>query len=149
MLHRETEGGVHVHVPAARCDLETGKSLNIAPLGWQKTFDALRDSLNYEHGWSRQDDPEPARVVQPGHRAGVEATRLRAGLAVEPEPRELIRDYLVERIQSRIETKASLELEIERLQESPEGRFVVLPPGTLDHPPWTVGGRPAVRLSTK
>ena len=68
-------------------------------------------------------------------------------------------------IQSRIETKASLELEIERqretvkrlqqsswgirLQESPQGRFVVLPPGTLDHPPWRVGGRPAVRLSTK
>ena len=100
VLHRETEGGVHVHVLAARCDLETGKSLNIAPPGWQKTFDALRDSLNYEHGWSRPDDPERARVVQPGHRAGVEATRLRAGLAVEPEPRELIRDYLVERIES-------------------------------------------------
>ena len=32
-------GGVHhVHVLAARCDLETGKSLNIAPPGWQKTF---------------------------------------------------------------------------------------------------------------
>ena len=68
-------------------------------------------------------------------------------------------------IQSRIETRASLELEIERqretvkrlqqsswgiqLQESPEGRFVVLPPGTLDHPPWRVGGRPAVRLSNE
>jgi hypothetical protein len=69
------------------------------------------------------------------------------------------------RIQNRIETKAALELEIERqretvkrlkqsswgirLQETPRGRFVVLPPGTLDHPPWRVGGRPAVRLSTK
>ena len=68
-------------------------------------------------------------------------------------------------IRSRIETKASLELEIERqretverlrqstwgirLQETPKGRFVVLPPGTLDRPPWRVGGRPAVRLSTK
>ena len=88
VLHREADGGVHVHVLAARCDLETGKSLNIAPPGWQKTFDALRDSLNYEHGWSRPDDPDRARVTQPGHRAGVEATRLRAGLAVEPEPRE-------------------------------------------------------------
>lgn len=36
-----------------------------------------------------------------------------------------------------------------RLQETPRGRFVVLPPGTLDRPPWRVGGRPAVRLSTK
>ena len=41
--HREAGGGVHVHVLAARCDLETGKSLNIAAPGWQKTFDALRD----------------------------------------------------------------------------------------------------------
>ena len=68
-------------------------------------------------------------------------------------------------IRNRIETKASLEVEIERqretvkrlkqrswgirLQETPKGRFVVLPPGTLDRPPWIVGGRSAVRLSTK
>ena len=44
--HREAGGGVHVHVLAARCDLETGKSLNIAAPGWQKTFDALRDWQN-------------------------------------------------------------------------------------------------------
>ena len=31
--HRERAGGVHVHVLAARCDLETGKRLNIAPPG--------------------------------------------------------------------------------------------------------------------
>ena len=41
--HREAGRGVHVHVLAARCDLATGKSLNIAAPGWQKTFDALRD----------------------------------------------------------------------------------------------------------
>ena len=56
--HREAGGGVHVHVLAARCDLETGKSLNIAAPGWQKTFDALRDWQNHENGWSRPDDPE-------------------------------------------------------------------------------------------
>ena len=28
VLHREEEGGAHVHVLAARCDLETGRSLN-------------------------------------------------------------------------------------------------------------------------
>ena len=76
-----------------------------------------------------------------------------------------VMQWLWWQIESRIETKVSLELEIEqqqetverlqettwgiRLQETPEGRFVVLPPGTLDSPPWTVGGRPAVRLSTK
>ena len=28
VLHREEGGGAHVHVLAARCDLETGRSLN-------------------------------------------------------------------------------------------------------------------------
>ena len=54
--HREAGGGIHVHVLAARCDLETGKSLNIAAPGWQKTFDALRDWQNHENGWSRPDE---------------------------------------------------------------------------------------------
>ncbi len=30
VLHREHGGGVHVHILTARCDLKTGKSLNIA-----------------------------------------------------------------------------------------------------------------------
>ena len=41
--HRsERGGGVHVHVLTARYDLETGRSLNIAPPGWQQTCDPLR-----------------------------------------------------------------------------------------------------------
>ena len=63
--HRERRGGVHVHVLAARCDLETGKSLNIAPPGWQQTFGPLRDAFNHEHGWSQPDDPARARTQQP------------------------------------------------------------------------------------
>ena len=99
VVHRERDGGVHVHVLAARCDLETGRSLNIAPPGWQKTFDPLRDAFNAEEGWSRPDDPALARVQQPGHRAYVEAAHLRAGLALEPSPRDLIRDYLLQRVE--------------------------------------------------
>ena len=99
VVHRERDGGVHVHVLAARCDLETGRSLNIAPPGWQKTFDPLRDAFNAEEGWSRPDDPALARVQQPGHRAYVEAAHLRAGLALEPAPRDLIRDYLLQRVE--------------------------------------------------
>ena len=99
VVHRERGGGAHVHVLAARCDLETGRSLNIAPPGWQKTFGPLRDAFNAEHGWSRPDDPARARVQQPGHRAYVEAAHLRAGLALEPAPRDLIRDYLLQRVE--------------------------------------------------
>ena len=66
-------------------------------------------------------------------------------------------------IQSLIETKAVLEFEIqearqtvERLKETTWGvvlhegeegrRFAVLPAGSIQDPPWTVGGRPAVPL---
>ena len=77
-----------MHVLAARCDLETGKSLNIAAPGWQKTFDALRDWQNHENGWSRPDDPARARDVQPGHRAYIEAAQLRAGLDGGERPPE-------------------------------------------------------------
>ena len=35
------------------------------------------------------------------------------------------------------------------LNEIDGERFVVLPAGTLDYPPWTVGGRPAVKLSSE
>ena len=99
VLHREEGGGAHVHVLAARCDLETGRSLNIAPPGWRKTFDPLRDAFNHEHGWGRPDDPARARVQQPGHRAYVEAAQLRAGLRLEASPRDLIRDYLLQRVE--------------------------------------------------
>ena len=99
VLHRDRGGGAHVHVLAARCDLETGRSLNIAPPGWQRTFDPLRDAFNHEHGWSRPDDPQRARVQHPGQRAYVEAARLRTGLGLEPEPRDLIRDYLLQRVE--------------------------------------------------
>ena len=103
-----------MHILTARCDMETGKSLNIAPPGWQKTFDPLRDAFNHEHGWSRPDDPARARTQQPGHRAYIEAANLRAGLEHEADPRELIRDYLVQRVehgvvQSRADVVAALE----------------------------------------
>ena len=99
VLHREEGGGAHVHVLAARCDLETGRSLNIAPPGWRRTFDPLRDAFNHDHGWGRPDDPDRARVQQPGHRAYIEAAQLRAGLRIEASPRDLIRDYLLQRVE--------------------------------------------------
>ena len=91
---------MHVHILAAQCDLETGRSLNIAPPGWQKTFDPLCDAFNHEHDWSCPDDPARARAQQPGHRAYIEASKLRAGLEHEADPCELIRDYLVQRVEN-------------------------------------------------
>ena len=98
--HREAGGGVHVHVVAARCDLETGKSLNIAPPGWEQTYGPLVEACNVEHAWSRPDDPARARVQQPGHRAYIEAAELRAGIERDGGPREAIEQYLLQRVGS-------------------------------------------------
>ena len=73
--------------------------------------------------------------------------------------------WLSASIQSRIETLAVLDVRINQaretlaeieetswgvtLREIDGERFVVLPDGTLDHPPWTVGGRPALKLSSE
>ncbi|TVQ96925.1 MAG: hypothetical protein EA399_14765 [Desulfovibrionales bacterium] len=100
ILHREKNGGVHVHIFSARVDLATGKSHNIAPPGWQKDYEALRDFWNHSKGWARPDDPLRARILQPGYKAYLDAARLRQGLAVEPDTRQLITDYLVQRIES-------------------------------------------------
>ena len=58
--------GGHVHVIAARVELRSGLSHNIAPPGRQKAFDHLRDFWNYTKGWARPDDPSRARQIQPG-----------------------------------------------------------------------------------
>ena len=100
VLHKDDKGGVHVHVYAARVELLTGKSLNIAPPGWQKTFDELCRYFNYRKGWARPDDPARARIFRQGYTAYLEAGMLRQGLEYEPEPRQLINSYIVQKIQS-------------------------------------------------
>ena len=97
VLHRDDDGGVHLHIFAARCDLATGLSLNIAAPGWEKTFDPLRDAFNHEHGWSRPDDPSRARSFRPApHRAYQARAAGRAGEAVKPDPRREIGMHLLE-----------------------------------------------------
>ena len=59
--HDEADGSVHVHVLAARVDLETGRALNIAPPSWRKDFGPWRDRWNISEGWARPEDPQRAR----------------------------------------------------------------------------------------
>ena len=70
--------------------------------------------------------------------------------------------WLWRSIEVRIEALATLNRQVEQarwtldeieeatwgvtLREIEGERFVVLPSGTLDNPPWTVRGRPAVKL---
>ena len=73
--------------------------------------------------------------------------------------------WLSASIQSRIETLATLDVRIDQaretlaeiketswgvtLREIDGDRFVVLPVGALEDPPWTVRGRPALKLSSE
>ena len=73
--------------------------------------------------------------------------------------------WLSAEIQGRIETLAALTVRIDEARETlveiedttwgvtlleiDGDRFVVLPAGTLESPPWTVRGRPALKLSSE
>lgn len=62
--HQHTAGGrVELHFVTPRMELASGRALNIAPPGWERSFSKLRDALNLEHGWARPDDPARAREV--------------------------------------------------------------------------------------
>lgn len=63
VLHGDAVGGVHIHILAARVDLTTGKSFNIAPPGWQATFDRFRDYFNFRYGWADPDEILPPRSI--------------------------------------------------------------------------------------
>ena len=56
VLHTDDDGSKHIHVLAPRLDIQSGKSLNIAPPGHEKHFDSLRDFFNTKYQWSRPDD---------------------------------------------------------------------------------------------
>lgn len=60
--HQHTsEGRVELHFVTPRMELVSGRALNIAPPGWERSFSKLRDALNLPHGWARPDDPARAR----------------------------------------------------------------------------------------
>ena len=56
VLHTDDDGSKHIHVLAPRLDIQSGKSLNIAPPGHEKHFDSVRDYFNTKYQWSRPDD---------------------------------------------------------------------------------------------
>lgn len=97
VMHKEQDGGKHVHILVPRIDLETGKSLNIAPPGHHKYFDCFRDYQNYTHGWARPDDPHRFKMTQEPNHVSLQR---KAALKVEevaPQPRfaELIEEQLL------------------------------------------------------
>jgi hypothetical protein len=74
VLHTDDDGSKHIHVLTPRLDIQSGKSLNIAPPGHEKHFDALRDYFNTKYQWSRPDDITWTQTTQePNHVAKLNA----------------------------------------------------------------------------
>lgn len=74
VLHTDQDGSKHIHVLTPRLDIQSGKSLNIAPPGHEKHFDSLRDYFNTKYQWSRPDDFLLMRTTQePNHIAKLNA----------------------------------------------------------------------------
>ena len=93
--HDEPDGKVHVHIFAARVDLDTGKSLNIAPPGWQETFFPWVSVMNTEHDWDRPDDPERRKDAGLSHaEEKINASRRKSGLAPLDNPKEELTELL-------------------------------------------------------
>lgn len=74
VLHTDDDGSKHIHVLAPRLDIQSGKSLNIAPPGHEKHFDSVRDYFNTKYQWSRPDDLLLMQTTQePNHIAKLNA----------------------------------------------------------------------------
>nr|WP_216600219.1 relaxase/mobilization nuclease domain-containing protein [Ruegeria sp. HKCCD7559] len=58
------EDRIELHFCTPRLELTTGKSLNIAPPGYQTAYDSLRDLMNKTHGWADPMELERAQEVQ-------------------------------------------------------------------------------------
>ena len=68
VLHTDQDGSKHIHILTPRLDIQSRKSLNIAPPGHESHFDALRDHFNLKNNWSRPDDLLLMKSVQePNH----------------------------------------------------------------------------------
>lgn len=58
------EDRVELHFCTPRLELTSGCSLNIAPPGYEKAFDSLRDVMNQRHGWADPMELERTQEVR-------------------------------------------------------------------------------------
>jgi hypothetical protein len=58
------EDRVELHFCTPRLELTSGRSLNIAPPGYQNDFDSLRDIMNKTHGWADPMELERAQEAR-------------------------------------------------------------------------------------
>lgn len=96
------EGNVELHFVIPRIELSTGKALNVAPPGHEEYFDSWRYMWNYSPlGWASPDEPARQKLTQQDkHVLKMDAALLRAGLPKSDDPKRLISEFLVQRLEA-------------------------------------------------
>jgi hypothetical protein len=113
---------VELHFVTPKVELDTGKSLNIAPPGWHGYFKPWQTYWNVKEDWARPDDLTRQRIYSPGYQALIDAEKQRAGISASPDPKKQLTEYITKRIEARLITNrddiinsfAELGLEIPR-----------------------------------
>lgn len=95
VLHREDDGSCHIHIITPRVCLESGRSLNIAPPNHEYFFARWRNYWNELKGWAKPDDPDRARVVQPGVKLHTTLDELRGVIVKSKDQKAAITQHLM------------------------------------------------------
>ncbi|MGB5631350.1 MAG: toprim domain-containing protein, partial [Waterburya sp.] len=113
---------VELHFVTPKVELDTGKSLNIAPPGWHGYFKPWQTYWNIKEDWARPDDLSRKRIYSRGYQALIDAENQRAGISASPSPKQQLTDYITQCIEAGLVTNqndivksfAELGLEIPR-----------------------------------
>ena len=95
---------VELHFVTPKVELDTGKSLNIAPPGWHGYFKPWQTYWNISEDWARPDDLSRKRIYSPGYQALIDAENKRASLVTASDPKKQLTDYITQRIEAGLVT---------------------------------------------
>ncbi|MEM8722136.1 MAG: toprim domain-containing protein [Cyanobacteria bacterium P01_G01_bin.39] len=146
---------VELHFVTPKVELDTGKSLNIAPPGWHGYFKPWQTYWNIKQDWARPDDLSRKRIYSPGYQALIDAEKQRAGMLAAPDPKQQLTDFITQRIEAGLVTNrddiinffAELGLEIPRQGENyitvvdPETNNRYRLKGGIYEASWRLGGQ--------
>jgi len=90
VLHEESNGSKHIHIVAPRVELTTGKSMNIAPPNWQKTYDVLVDKYNTKYDWASPKDLHRRKLVNNQIQLHSNMTHTKAKVEINKAVMELV-----------------------------------------------------------
>ncbi len=113
VLHVENDGSKHVHVVAPRVELTTGKSMNIAPPNWQKTYDVLVDKYNTKHNWASPKDLHRRKLVNNSVNVYSDLGHTKAKTEINKAVQELVEHGTIsnaEQVESYLNSVAGIEV---------------------------------------